>query len=64
MRPHRVVVLDVLTKHPPQMPFVDGDDVLEALARGISALGRGEFAPPNVSLEPAHNRVSVRAFQP
>ena len=32
MRPHRVVVLDVLTKHPPQMPFVDGDDVIEALA--------------------------------
>ena len=29
---HRVVVLDVLTKHPPQMPFVDGDDVIEALA--------------------------------
>ena len=23
MRPHRVLVLDVLTKHPPQMPFVD-----------------------------------------
>ena len=21
MRPHRVVVLDVLTRHPPQMPF-------------------------------------------
>ena len=32
MRPHRVVVLDVLTRHPPQMPFVDGDDVIEALA--------------------------------
>ena len=32
MRPHRVLVLDVLTKHPPQMPFVDGDDVIEALA--------------------------------
>ena len=32
MRPHRVVVLDVLTKHPPPMPFVDGDDVIEALA--------------------------------
>ena len=32
MRTHRVVVLDVLTKHPPQMPFVDGDDVIEALA--------------------------------
>ena len=29
---HRVVVLDVLTRHPPQMPFVDGDDVIEALA--------------------------------
>ena len=27
-----IVVLDVLTKHPPQMPFVDGDDVIEALA--------------------------------
>ena len=25
-------MLDVLTKHPPQMPFVDGDDVIEALA--------------------------------
>ena len=32
MRPHRVLVLDVLTRHPPQMPFVDGDDVIEALA--------------------------------
>ena len=32
MRPHRVVVLDVLTKHPPRLPFVDGDDVIEALA--------------------------------
>ena len=32
MRAHRVVVLDVLTRHPPQMPFVDGDDVIEALA--------------------------------
>ena len=32
MRPHRVVVLDVLTKHPPEMLFVDGDDVIEALA--------------------------------
>ena len=43
MRPHRVVVLDVLTKHPPQMPFVDGDDVIEALApeRADDALGDG-----------------------
>ena len=43
MRPHRVVVLDVLTKHPPQMPFVDGDDVIEALApeRPDDALGDG-----------------------
>ena len=32
MRPHRVVVLDVLTKQPPPMPFVDGDDVIAALA--------------------------------
>ena len=32
MRTHRVVVLDVLTRHPPPMPFVDGDDVIEALA--------------------------------
>ena len=32
MRPHRSLALDVLTKHPPQMPFVDGDDVIEALA--------------------------------
>ena len=32
MRSHRVVVLDVLTKHPPPLPFVDGDDVIEALA--------------------------------
>ena len=32
MRPHRVVVLNVLTKHPPPLPFVDGDDVIEALA--------------------------------
>ena len=31
MRPHRVVVLDVLTKHPPPMPFVDGDDVIAAV---------------------------------
>ena len=41
MRPHRVVVLDVLTKHPPQMPVVDGDNVIEALApeRADDALG-------------------------
>ena len=43
MRPHRVLVLDVLTRHPPQMPFVDGDDVIEALApeRADHALGDG-----------------------
>ena len=43
MRPHRVVVLDILTKHPPPLPFVDGDDVIEALApeRADDALGDG-----------------------
>ena len=43
MRPHRVVVLDVLTKHPPPMPFVDGDDEIEALApeRADHPLGDG-----------------------
>ena len=44
MRPHRVVVLDVLTKHPPEMRFVDGDDVIEALApeRADDPLGDGD----------------------
>ena len=32
MRTHRVVVLDVLTKHPPEMLFVDRDDMVETLA--------------------------------
>ena len=43
MRPHRVVVLDVLTKHPPEMLFVDGDDMVETLApeRADHALGDG-----------------------
>ena len=43
MRTHRVVVLDVLTKHPPQMPFVDRDDMVETLApeRADDALGDG-----------------------
>ncbi len=43
MRTHRVVVLDVLTKHPPQMPFVDRDDMVETLApeRADHALGDG-----------------------
>ena len=43
MRPHRVVVLDVLTKHPPEMPFVDRDDMIEALApeRADHPLGDG-----------------------
>ena len=45
MRPHRVVVLDVLTKHPPEMLFVDGDDVIEALApeRPDHPLGDGRW---------------------
>ena len=29
---HRVVVLDVLVEQAPQMPLVDRDDVIEALA--------------------------------
>ncbi len=43
MRPHRVVVLDVLTKHPPEMLFVDRDDMVETLApeRADHALGDG-----------------------
>ncbi len=43
MRPHRVVVLDVLTKHPPEMLFVDRDDMVETLApeRADDALGDG-----------------------
>ena len=46
MRTHRVVVLDVLTKHPPEMLFVDGDDMVETLApeRADDALGDGELA--------------------
>ena len=43
MRTHRVVVLDVLTKHPPEMLFVDRDDMVETLApeRADDALGDG-----------------------
>ena len=43
MRSHRVVVLDVLTKHPPEMLFVDRDDMVETLApeRADDALGDG-----------------------
>ena len=43
MRPHRVVVLDVLTKHPPEMLFVGRDDMVETLApeRADDALGDG-----------------------
>ena len=35
MRTHRVVVLDVLTKHPPEMLFVDRDDMVEILRLSV-----------------------------
>ena len=43
MRTHRVVVLDVLTRHPPEMLFVDRDDMVETLApeRPVHPLGDG-----------------------
>ena len=57
MRPHRVVVLDVLTKHPPEMLFVDRDDMVETLApeRADDALGDG------VGIRRAHRSQDARS---